>query len=148
MRYLRKQLLTSYDLLNSLLSISCISCNHAMAKEIKGPPPGFVQWLCKKQLYLVQEISFHLLFQANCCQIVGRGRGAEERLLSVYMLAGHSQRLVLKGQSDPQAIYVVRATKWSQFRPQQKEVTFSVLFSTLTFSSSILFQSLMNYRRG
>lgn len=118
-----------------------------MAREIKGPPPGFVQWLYKKQLYVVQEISFHLLFQANCHQIFRRGCGTEERLLSIYMLAGHSQRLVLKGQSDPQAIFVVRATKWSRFGPQQKEVNFSVLFSTITFSSIILFQSL-NYRRG
>ena len=124
------------------------SCNRMMAKEIKGPLLGFMQWLCKKQLYLVQEISFHLPFRANGHRTVRRDCGTEEQLLSRCVLAGHSQRPVLRGQSDPPAIFVVRATKRSQFGPQQKEVTFSILFTTITCYSGILFQSSMNCWRG
>lgn len=118
------------------------SCDHATAKMIEGPPPRFMQWWCKNQLYLVPQICIHLLFWWNYCQIVRRGCGTEEWLLSMHMLASrasHSQELVLKGQSDSHLVCVVRASKWSLFGHQEKGVISSVIFLTpfpLVFFSS------------
>lgn len=43
---------------------------------------------------------------------------------------------MLKGQSDPQTIFVLRGGKYSKFGPQQEELTFLILCLTTMFSLS------------
>lgn len=84
------------------------SCNHAMAQEIKGPPPRFRLWLCMKQLYLVQEIPFHCCFErtdiiesekdvaqmkgslaCECCLAIHRGQCSKGKVIHTpYLLSG------------------------------------------------------------
>lgn len=85
------------------------SCNHTKAKEIKGHPPGFVPWLCKRQLYLAQEISLRLPFWANCHRIVRRGR-AEEQLLSICLLLATQWGQCWRGK------VIHRPYAWSQLQ--------------------------------